>query len=1497
MRDLGRRTRGESSRGIAHLLVAGLLAMALAVLVPVVVATGKAPDPSQEAEAFKDAPPTVGLPPKSKPGLAKGPEITKLRTRTSRTFAGPGGTKVAQMFAVPVNYKNSQGDWKKIDTGLSADGAGAGYAAKSGANSWSVQLPDDLGAQPVKVTDGSAWTTFKLRDAVGAPKIDGNKSRYANVADEVDAEFSVHPDALKEDLVLASKQAPASYTYDLAASEGLNAKIDKQGGVEFRDRKGETTFVIAPPVVNDAKQAAGKAAYELKRTADGWALEVRIDKKWLGAQDRAFPVRLDPTFYFSGITEREDRTPQMDCAYSAAAPNNNYCTGNPLWVGNAGSGNIHRSVLKFDVAGAIPDRQADVLDANLSVYLDTRQNAGNMDVNLHEVTSAWDNGATWNKRNATTNWGAAGGDFAATRADYSKDFGYKGNGQTHYFTPNELVQGWVDGSKTNNGLLLRTAESATQLFTLRSTDSVDQSKWPQLSVGYEARVGSRRQYSFESQTLTDRSNLKVNVASGNALFQAQDINIAGTGLPLQVTRSFNSRSDRWADVSHNWTLNFGSGMGIQRKNSFTRGESAVIYGPTGEPMLFQRDTPGGAFKTPSGVDAVLTENATTHKFELKFNKTDEVWRFDDKGWLYERADRNGNKLTYAIDNDGILTKITDTQGRDVTFSHNGDGYITGATDWSGRTWTYNVSGGQLYGYTDPEGKSTSYAYDANLNLNEITDPRGNKTKIAYDSSHRVTSVKRVTNTGANTGPTTSFVYSAADSSCPSTSTAKTVVTDPRSKNTTYCLDKQGRTDQVTDARGNKQSSTYTSNSDVLTATNQSKTTQLGYNTDFMPNSVKQPAGEETTATYKTGADKYRLDTVTQPQGTGNQFAWTSFGNMMSVTDAQSPGSGVQAKLEYNGQTEAGVCPNNPSTKPGTLRCAIDGNSRQTRYSYDNAGNLIKITPPATTGPGTAILGETTITNDSLSRVKTVTDGKAQVKTYTYDKLDRTKKIEYSNGTSISYTYDENGNQTQRNDSVHGITGYSYDKLNRRDGETYPSSVTNSYGYDDAGNLTSVTDAGGTVSYGYDDANNNTSLTEPGSLTTTFGFDDRDNRTSKTLPNGVVETITVDDSDKPAVIEAKKGATTLTRFAYDYDVAGSPVKKTAQKQSVTDKDANKTFYGYDSADRLKTAVTKANNGAGATLDDRLWEYDLASNRNKATLNGVVTSYAYNEANQLCWTKNGTSTAGCGSPPSGAVPYRYDANGNETQGTAGRTATYNIRDQLASITNSGTTTNFGYAGPNQSERTSNGGVGQRNNLLGLSGQGGSYWTRDSGGGLIGQRNSSPRYYLQDGLGSVRALTDSTGAVTDTYKTDPFGVSMGSTGSTWNPWNFAGEYREFASGSYIYKIGARNYDQTLGRWTQQDPLDQPSDLANANRYLYVAGNPVNLTDPTGLKAACNPQGKGRAGTPATSCNNSPGSGPSNNGRARITCKATYGFIGAYAGKAPGVVAGILAGETCPD
>jgi YD repeat-containing protein len=72
------------------------------------------------------------------------------------------------------------------------------------------------------------------------------------------------------------------------------------------------------------------------------------------------------------------------------------------------------------------------------------------------------------------------------------------------------------------------------------------------------------------------------------------------------------------------------------------------------------------------------------------------------------------------------------------------------------------------------------------------------------------------------------------------------------------------------------------------------------------------------------------------------------------------------------------------------------------------------------------------------------------------------------------------------------------------------------------------------------------------------------------------------------------------------------------------------------------------------------------------------------------------------------------------------------------------------------------------------------------------STLEIYHTDRLGSVRALTDASGVVTATYRTDEFGVPTASAGSSSQPFGFTGEPRD---GTGLTFLRARYYDASLG------------------------------------------------------------------------------------------------------
>ena len=128
--------------------------------------------------------------------------------------------------------------------------------------------------------------------------------------------------------------------------------------------------------------------------------------------------------------------------------------------------------------------------------------------------------------------------------------------------------------------------------------------------------------------------------------------------------------------------------------------------------------------------------------------------------------------------------------------------------------------------------------------------------------------------------------------------------------------------------------------------------------------------------------------------------------------------------------------------------------------------------------------------------------------------------------------------------------------------------------------------------------------------------------------------------------------------------------------------------------------------------------------------------------------------------------------------------------------------------------------------------SYYVRDPAGNLISVRTPSGTfYYVTDEGGSVSKIVDSGGTVVAAYEYDSWGQTTAMSGGAIainNPWRYRSGYQD---GTGLYQFGARFYDPTLGRWTQQDPMYNPLDPTQSNRYAYVADDPVNSTDLNGL------------------------------------------------------------------
>ncbi len=456
---------------------------------------------------------------------------------------------------------------------------------------------------------------------------------------------------------------------------------------------------------------------------------------------------------------------------------------------------------------------------------------------------------------------------------------------------------------------------------------------------------------------------------------------------------------------------------------------------------------------------------------------------------------------------------------------------------------------------------------------------------------------------------------------------------------------------------------------------------------------------------------------------------------------------------------------------------------------------------------------------------------------TWDRRNRmlTKEPDPSLGEPThAYTYSATGKRLTATDAS-GVTTYEYNDPRDRLTKKIAPAGTLAYTYDDAGNVTTIRalntdgteDTNGTkVSYVWDAANRLASVTDNrlGSTTpatTTATYTPTGHPSTLIQPNGVHATYSYDDPvDRVTSMLWQHGTSpAFGSWSYAHNERG-------QRTSSTDITGRTAVYAYDAASRL-TSETIAGDLGGDSFNGALsYAIDGTGNRLSRTSTLAVLgaqSFTYNANDEISgdtFDANGNTTNSGGhsfaydfenrlvSKDAGAVTITYDCDGNRVAKTVGGVTTRYLVDDLNPT---------GYL--QVLEEVGSGAVQTRY----------TYGTR-----LVSQtRNVSTTpttsYYGFDAHGNVTFLTDTAGAVTDSYDYDAWGILIASTGTTPNTRLYAGQ--EFDPDLGLINLRARQYNPAKGRFATIDPVaGRIIAPPTMNRYVFTIGDPVNLIDHTG-------------------------------------------------------------------
>ena len=125
--------------------------------------------------------------------------------------------------------------------------------------------------------------------------------------------------------------------------------------------------------------------------------------------------------------------------------------------------------------------------------------------------------------------------------------------------------------------------------------------------------------------------------------------------------------------------------------------------------------------------------------------------------------------------------------------------------------------------------------------------------------------------------------------------------------------------------------------------------------------------------------------------------------------------------------------------------------------------------------------------------------------------------------------------------------------------------------------------------------------------------------------------------------------------------------------------------------------------------------------------------------------------------------------------------------------------------------------------------------------------------DWEGSVRMTLSNSGSVLTSATYDAYGKLT--SGTQADRYGYAGGQLDSLTGLIAQGNGTREYDPSLGKWYQQDPLGFAG--GDTNLYRYVGNTPTTATDPIGLTEAPVTTGSGAAGTAVIGGEGTGGSG----------------------------------------
>ncbi|MGE0266943.1 MAG: RHS repeat-associated core domain-containing protein [Candidatus Omnitrophota bacterium] len=638
-------------------------------------------------------------------------------------------------------------------------------------------------------------------------------------------------------------------------------------------------------------------------------------------------------------------------------------------------------------------------------------------------------------------------------------------------------------------------------------------------------------------------------------------------------------------------------------------------------------------------------------------------------WTLTRL--NGTK--YEFDVDGKITAILDRNNNQITFSY--DATLDPIYSYPLFPLNPPVTTPEIVGYdyrlttiTDTVGREIDFTYNADGKLDKITDFAGREVSFTYDDdTGDLLSITKPATAQYSSGLTKTFTYDANHK--------MTTVTDAKGQTfVTNYYDSEGRIESQALGLSGTFGFSYGANSTTLTDRKGFVTTYT-FDSNANVTSIEQftdgvrggdPASFVTTYTYNSNS---MLTSITYPEGNGVKYVYDdansnvrSRSNLLQIRKkanmaaADSSTNDIITNMTY--ETNFNQIKTTTDPKGNVYTYTYDYELSPSDPKYATKGNVVKLEQPTVNSQ----VPTTHFTYNAYGQVIEVQDPNGNITEYDYFTATGYLKEIIQDPSGINavtaYTYDTFGNIDTKMDANNHAMNYDYNELN------WLIKITNALGYE--------------TKYTYDQNGNVTKLERQANTgatvwqTVEYTYDILNNVETVKDPLNHVTTYNYDDSENlESVADAETNTTT-----YEYDErdmlfkhkdANTPQGVTqydydgnGNLAKITDAEGNETTYGYDGFDR-RTSMTYDDASAST------YEYDKNSNLTKhITPSGNDIDYTYDALNRRL-TKEFESDSSLD------ITYTYDVGSRMTAADNDASEIDYVYDDLNRVTSTTQTVN--------------------------------------------------------------------------------------------------------------------------------------------------------------------------------------------------------------------------------